>query len=83
MSKKNLTLGEKLILGMSHAGPRPWTFAQLRGMLREMFAIRPTRSQIRLAVFAEGPVLKRAGSSAFELDFNAHTDRLVRQLFGE
>jgi hypothetical protein len=73
-----MTLSQKVEEILLLAG-RPMSVRQLFGALREMFAVNPTRAELRRACF-ETASLKRGGSNLYYLDHDLRADRLWREL---
>lgn len=55
------------------------TLREVSGALRVMFAVTPTRRELRWAFFTN-VALKRDGSTAYRLDDELRISRLVREL---
>ena len=77
------TTSEMLTELMHLSGPRSQSAAQLIGGLREMYAVKLTRRDIKRAFFANQTLLKRDGSTSYRLDEDARLDALVREMFGD
>ncbi|HLG57944.1 MAG TPA: hypothetical protein VI485_21540 [Vicinamibacterales bacterium] len=76
------TLADMIVMILRHCGcdkpGRSMTVRELAGALREMFARRVTRREIKLACYLNAAVVKRAGSGAYRLDVDGWVDRFWR-----
>jgi hypothetical protein len=75
-------LTNQIVTTMSMAGLVSMSTQGLAGALWEMYAIRPTRRELRLASYASSALIRRNGDE-YALDREVRLDWLVREMFGE